>query len=104
VPELEPHQNFYTEQEPHKNDVAPQHCFLKQIFIKKISEKSWPTIYLGQDPDLEPDPDVFESRIQSKIVKKHCIQGINKYNNLTMCVLRLRLLITYRYFTETTDN
>jgi hypothetical protein len=25
-PELEPHQNFYPEPEPHKNDAAPQHC------------------------------------------------------------------------------
>jgi hypothetical protein len=34
---------------------------------KKILEKSWPKIYLGQDPD----PDVFESRIRirSKVVR-----------------------------------
>jgi hypothetical protein len=38
---------------------------------KKFLKKTWPKIYYGQDPD--PDPDVFDSRIQirSKIVRIH---------------------------------
>jgi hypothetical protein len=47
-------------------------CTFKSIFSsKKFPAKSWPKIYVGQDP--EPDPDVFESRIRirsrSKIVR-----------------------------------
>jgi hypothetical protein len=31
-PELpEPHQNFYPEPDPHKNDAAPQHCLQHKL-------------------------------------------------------------------------
>jgi hypothetical protein len=32
--EPEPHQSFYLEPELHKNDVAPQECFLEQSFLE----------------------------------------------------------------------
>jgi hypothetical protein len=43
--------------------------FLDNISCKNVHEKSWPNIYLGQDP--EPDRDVFKSRIRirSKLVR-----------------------------------
>jgi hypothetical protein len=50
----------------------------------------------GRFRKVDPDP------VKNCPDPQHCIQGINKYNNLTMCVLRLRLFITY--ITDTTDN
>jgi hypothetical protein len=37
-------------------------------FAKKIPEVTWPKIYLGQDP--EPNPDVFKSRIWTRSKKR----------------------------------
>jgi hypothetical protein len=46
-------------------DILVQEYTLWSIFpAKKFREETWPKIYLGRDPD----PDVFKSRIRSKIV------------------------------------
>jgi hypothetical protein len=56
----------------HKTLSNPQLTFwfmntmyiLEHVFAKKkFPEETWPKIYLGQDP--EPDPDVFKSRIRT---------------------------------------
>jgi hypothetical protein len=53
------------------NFLVHKYTFESIFRPKKISEEVCPKIYIGKDPDLDPDPDVFKSRIriQSKIVR-----------------------------------
>jgi hypothetical protein len=73
--------------------------FHQKIFQKKVGRKlirSGSGSGTGSGRFRKSDP------VKNRPDPQHCIQGINKYTNLTLCVLRLRLLITY--FTDTTDN
>jgi hypothetical protein len=55
------------------NFLVHEDTFWSICSSKNFREKSLPKIYLGQDtdPELDPDPDVFKSRIRirSKIVR-----------------------------------
>jgi hypothetical protein len=55
----------------HKYFLVHEDTFQSIVSSKKFPEKSWPKIYIGQDPDPDPELDVFGSRIRirSKIVR-----------------------------------
>jgi hypothetical protein len=72
--------------------------FLEHFFRqKKFPEETWPKIYLGQDPDLnpeqDPDPDGFKSRIRirSKIAQ---IRNTDFYNDFEPQSTAFRTKIT----------
>jgi hypothetical protein len=63
------------------NFLVDEYTFKDIFSSKKFPEKSWPKLHLGQDTELDPDPDLddFKSRIRSKIVRIPNTASLNLY-------------------------